>query len=119
MAAVKQVLKIFIVFLIPSLLTIESVETSNLDDDKSWLRYWVVISILSILEMPVDKMQFLPGYTMAKMVLVGWCLLPGPFSGTNIIFKIVSFFLQAYFYLLHYFITDLPSIWEKSTADLD
>ena len=110
MAAVKQVLKIFIVFLIPALLTIESVETSNLDDDKSWLRYWVVISILSILEMPVDKMQFLPGYTMAKMVLVGWCLLPGPFSGTNIIFKNVSYFCYDYSYLIHHFISDFPCI---------
>ena len=92
MATVKQVLKTLIVFLVPALLTIESVDTSSLDDDKSWLRYWVVISILYILELPMDKLEFLPGYTMAKMMLVGWCLLPGPFSGTNIIFKIVSFF---------------------------
>ena len=51
MAKVKQVLKTFVVFLIPALITIdiESVDTSNPHDDMSWLRYRAVISILSIL----------------------------------------------------------------------
>ena len=89
MATVNQVLKTVVVFLVPALLTISSVHKHSPDDDKSWLRYWVVISLLSLLEIPLDRLNFMPGYSRIKMMLVGWCLIPGPLSGSNVIFKIV------------------------------
>ena len=90
MACVKQVLKTLVLFLIPAYLTMAAVTTTSQEDDQSWLRYWVVISLFSLLELPLDKLNFLPGYTIIKLVFMLWCLLPGPLSGSNVIFQMVK-----------------------------
>ena len=52
----------------------------------SWLRYWVVLAALSLPEMVLDKINILPHYNLVKTSFIIWCLVPGPFSGTDLIF---------------------------------
>jgi receptor expression-enhancing protein 5/6 len=89
MASFHQVLKTLVVFLIPAYFTLAAVTTTTQEDDQAWLRYWVVISIFSLVELPMDNLNFLPCYNCVKLIFVLWCLLPGLFSGSNIIFQMV------------------------------
>ena len=89
MASPYLVLRTVMVFLIPAYFTLAALTTNTQEDDQSWLRYWVVISIISLLELVLDNLSFLPCYTMMKVLLLLWCLLPGPASGSNIIFSMV------------------------------
>ena len=96
MASFQQVLKTLVVFLIPAYLTLAAVTTTTQEDDQAWLRYWVVISIFSLVELPLDKLNFIPCYNTIKLVFVLWCLLPGPASGSNIIFQLVRTLYVSY-----------------------
>ena len=74
---------------IPAYLDLAAGTNTTQEDDQSWLSYWVVISTFSLVELPLDKLNFLPCYNTIKLVFVLWCLLPGPASGNNIIFQMV------------------------------
>ena len=89
MASICQVLRTVVVFMIPAYFTLAAVTTSTQEDDQAWLRYWVVISLFSLLELPLDKLNFMPCYNTIKLMFVLWCLMPGPVSGSNIIFQLV------------------------------
>ena len=69
--------------------SLKAVMSEEREDALTWLRYWVVISIFSLVELPLDNLNFLPCYNCVKLIFVLWCLLPGLFSGSNIIFQMV------------------------------
>ena len=53
----------------------------------AWLRYWVVVSCATLPEMVLDRLTGVPHVnTLVSM----WCLLPGPLSGSELIFPQVS-----------------------------
>ena len=57
----------------------------------AWLRYWVVLSAFSMLELVLDMMMaWMPGYLIAKCVFLVWCMAPVQNNGSNIIFNMVS-----------------------------
>ena len=57
----------------------------------AWLRYWVVMSSFSILELVLDLMvSWVPGYLIAKCVFLVWCMAPIQNNGSNILFNMVS-----------------------------
>ena len=84
-------LRTVVIFLVPAYLTMTSLSTPDKEDDLHWMRYWVVISIFSLLEIPLDSLNFLPGYSTLKLVFIIWCLMPGECSGSQIIFEKVRF----------------------------
>ena len=53
---------------------------------QGWLRYWVVVSCAAIPEIILDKFKLIPHYNIIKTIFICWCLLPGPLSGSEIIF---------------------------------
>ena len=83
-------LKTVVIFLVPAYLTMTAISTTDKEDDLSWMRYWVVISIFSLLELPLDSLKFLPYYTMAKLAFILWLLMPGQTSGSKLIFDQVG-----------------------------
>eukprot|EP00092_Neocalanus_flemingeri_P059914 GFUD01071762.1.p1 GENE.GFUD01071762.1~~GFUD01071762.1.p1 ORF type:complete len:167 (-),score=29.82 GFUD01071762.1:25-525(-) len=109
MASFTQVLKTFMLFLIPAYLTMAAVSTPSQEDDQSWLRYWVVISLFSLMELPLDNLDFLPGYNITKLVFGMWCLLPGPLSGSNVIFQMIHPLFEKCHYQINTHMQDLYS----------
>ncbi|XP_012572141.2 HVA22-like protein e [Cicer arietinum] len=60
--------------------------TSKLDDDQ-WLAYWIIYSTLTLVEMifaPI--LQWIPIWYSAKLLLVGWLVLP-QFKGAAFLYK--------------------------------
>ena len=72
---------------IPSYRSDRSGEENPLD---SWLRYWVVVSCAAIPDIILAALQVLPHHDTLRTVFICWCLCPGPFSGTELIFNQVS-----------------------------
>ena len=63
------------------------------------IRYWVVVSLLLLLEPLLDCLSFLPSVGLVKLLLLLWCLLPDPYSGSRIVFDQVSGLLLARTYV--------------------
>ena len=80
-------LEIILSLRIPSYRSDRSGEENPLD---SWLRYWVVFSCAAIPDIILAALQVLPHHDTLRTVFICWCLCPGPFSGTELIFNQVS-----------------------------
>ena len=83
-------LRVFLMFLLPSYLTMAAITTSQLEDDLAWLRFWVIMPFLYIIDHLMDRLNSPSFYPLIRTVLVVWCLLPGRFSGSEILFKLVG-----------------------------
>ena len=90
MAAIHHVLRKLVCFLAPAYWSMSALVSASREDDLSWLRYWVVIALASVPELVLDKLNFLPHYNILKYGFIGWCLVPGPLSGSEIIFQQVA-----------------------------
>eukprot|EP00090_Calanus_glacialis_P012171 TRINITY_DN20652_c0_g1_i1.p1 TRINITY_DN20652_c0_g1~~TRINITY_DN20652_c0_g1_i1.p1 ORF type:complete len:200 (-),score=75.21 TRINITY_DN20652_c0_g1_i1:44-604(-) len=74
----------------PGYRSLKAILTDDKDDDMAWLRYWVVLSSFSILELVLDLMvAWVPGYLIAKCAFLVWCMAPVQNNGSNIIFNMV------------------------------
>ena len=86
MASPNKILRRAVCFLAPAYCSMSALVTPDKEDDLSWLRYWVVIAIASVPELVLDKLSILPNYNVLKYVFIGWCLVPGSLSGSEILF---------------------------------
>ena len=82
-----HILRKMLCFLAPAYLSMTALTTSEKEDDLSWLRYWVVIALASVPEILLEKLSILPKFNLAKYVFIGWCLMPGQLSGSEILFQ--------------------------------
>ena len=87
---VSSFLRVPLMFVLPTYLTLVAITTDQTEDDLSWLMFWVIMSIFYIMEPLLDHLRFLPFYPEIKLLFVAWCLLPGHLSGSEILFKLVS-----------------------------
>ena len=72
-----------------------------MEDDLTWLRYWVVLALVSLVEMIVDPMvDYFPAYLLAKCAFLIWCMAPNPNNGASFVFTQVSTVLSAVFYFV-------------------
>jgi len=70
--------------ILPAYLTMAALSTPDPQDDVAWLRYWVAVAAVSLLEL------FLPSrLSRLGHLLHTWCLLPGSVGGTRIVFAMV------------------------------
>ena len=61
--------------------------SEDMEDDLVWLRYWVVLAFVSLVEMVVDPLvDYFPAYLLAKCAFLIWCMAPGPNNGVSFIF---------------------------------
>ena len=91
MAAHGAFIRIAVGFLYPAYKSLQAIMTEDQEDDMTWLRYWVVLAVVSIIETIADPLlDFLPGYLLGKCIFLVWCMMPGENSGANLIFTQVS-----------------------------
>ena len=61
------------------------------DDDFVWLRYWLVLGTVYLVELVVDPMvDYFPGYLLAKCAFLLWCMAPLANHGANLILSQVQ-----------------------------
>ena len=74
----------FLGFVFPTYASVKAIETGNLSDDTKWLTYWLVFSMVNFLEI---LLEWIPLYYLLKFFLLVWCMFPGPWSGTTVIYN--------------------------------
>ena len=82
--------RIFLMFLLPAYLTMRAITTNSPEDDLSWLRFWVIMSMFYMIEKPLDSLNLQWFYPLVKLMLVSWFLLPTGLSGSEILFRLVT-----------------------------
>ena len=74
---------------------LQAVMTDEVEDDLTWLRYWVVLATVSLVEMVVDPLvDYFPVYLLAKCVFLIWCMAPSPNNGASFVFTQVIQFMR-------------------------
>merc|ERR1711890_132756 len=92
------VIRALVGFVYPSYQSLQAVLTEDKEDDLNWLRYWVVLSCVHLVELVIDPLvDFFPGYLLAKCVFLIWCMAPVQNNGANLIFTQCLIFHQIIF----------------------
>merc|ERR1712014_381317 len=87
-----QVVRALIGFAYPSYQSLQAAMTEDPEDDLQWLRYWVVLATVHMIELVVDPLvDFFPGYLLAKCAFLVWCMAPVQNNGANLIFTQIIF----------------------------
>ena len=74
----------FLGFVFPTYASVRAIESGDVADDTKWLTYWVVFSNVNFLEI---FLLWIPLYYLLKFFLLVWCMFPGPWSGTTVIYN--------------------------------
>ena len=86
-AQTGPIIRALVGFIYPSYQSIQAVMSEDMEDDLTWLRYWVVLSLVHMVELVVDPLvDFFPGYLLAKCIFLIWCMAPVENNGASIIF---------------------------------
>ena len=75
-------------FVFPTYASVKAIESSDLMEDTKWLTYWVVFSMVNFLEI---FLEWIPLYFLLKFFLLVWCMFPGPWSGTAVIYNLIIY----------------------------
>jgi len=84
-------------FCYPCYASIKALESKGVDDDKTWLTYWIVFAFLSLIEFFTDiLMAWIPFYFLLKCVLFLWLMAPGQMNGSMVVYRRIvrPFFLS-------------------------
>ena len=82
-----QVLRTCVGFIYPVVKSVQAILSEDMEDDLTWLRYWVVLALVSLVEMAVDPMvDYFPAYLLAKCAFLIWCMAPSPNNGASFVF---------------------------------
>lgn len=76
----------FLGFVFPTYASVKAIESNDLTEDIKWLTYWVVFSTVNFLEI---FLEWIPLYFLLKFFLLVWCMFPGPWSGTTVIYNFI------------------------------
>jgi receptor expression-enhancing protein 5/6 len=73
--------------LYPLYASIMAIESPYKEDDQQWLTYWVLYSLVSLLEMAAGRViAWIPFYSTIKLLLASWLVLP-QFRGGIILYE--------------------------------
>lgn len=76
----------FLGFVFPTYASVKAIESGDVAADTKWLTYWVVFSTVNFLEI---FLEWIPLYYLLKFILLVWCMFPGPWSGTTVIYNLI------------------------------
>ena len=78
-------------FVYPGYMSVKAILSKESEDDQRWLKYWVLVSGLMVFQVVGDwVLCWLPGYCLAKAVLLIWCQAPLPDNGSVLLFNKVT-----------------------------
>ncbi|WZZ69051.1 hypothetical protein YC2023_080421 [Brassica napus] len=67
--------------------SVRAIETQSHADDKQWLTYWVLYSLLALFELTFAKLiEWVPIWSFAKLILTCWLVIPY-FSGAAYVYE--------------------------------
>lgn len=73
-------------FLYPSYASFKALETKDPSDDIQWLTYWVVYSVMSIVDAFIgDILGWIPLFYEVKLLAIVWLLAP-QFKGAKVVY---------------------------------
>ncbi|XP_074834591.1 receptor expression-enhancing protein 6 [Carettochelys insculpta] len=75
-------------FVYPAYTSIKAIESSNKEDDTTWLTYWVVYGVFSVAEFFSDTfLYWFPFYYAGKCLFLVWCMAPVPWNGSQVLYR--------------------------------
>ena len=76
-----------ITFWYPLIASFVAIESSNKEDEKLWITYWMLYALVSTLELIAGPVfARIPFYATIKLVIVSWLVLP-PFRGAIVFYE--------------------------------
>ena len=86
-----KILRTGVGFIYPVYRSVQAFMSEDVEDDMTWLKYWVILVVVSTLEMKVDPLvDLFPGYLVAKCAFLVWCMAPLENNGVSFIFTQVT-----------------------------
>lgn len=80
----------------PLYASIMAIESADKEDDQQWLTYWVLYSLVSLMEMAAGPvLAWIPFYSTLKLIVASWLVLPQFRGGIILYQKFVSPYLNA------------------------
>ncbi|KAH8487110.1 hypothetical protein POPTR_015G062800v4 [Populus trichocarpa] len=71
----------------PLYASIRAIETKSHVDDKQWLTYWILYSMITLFELTFAKViEWIPIWPFAKLILTCWLVVPY-FSGAAYVYE--------------------------------
>ncbi len=87
----------FLGYLYPAYQSYKAVKLDDATQHTQWLTFWIVSTYLSLLEVLGDSLLFwLPFYYEAKVLLLGWLVLPYFRGATSVYNRLLSPYLYHY-----------------------
>lgn len=82
--------------LYPLYASIMAIESPYKEDDQQWLTYWVLYSLVSLMEMAAGPViAWIPFYSTFKLIIASWLVLPQFRGGIILYEKFVRPYLNA------------------------
>ena len=92
-----QILRSAVGFIYPVYRSVQAIMSEDIEDDLTWLRYWVLIAVVSLVELWVDPLvDYFPGYLLAKCAFLVCCMAPFANNGVSFIFTQVKNCMEDY-----------------------
>ena len=86
-----KILRTGVGFIYPVYRSVQAIMSEDVEDDMTWLRYWVILALVSMVEVMVDPLvDFFPGYLIGKCAFLIWCMAPLENNGVSFIFTQVT-----------------------------
>ncbi|GKV28034.1 hypothetical protein SLEP1_g37134 [Rubroshorea leprosula] len=73
--------------LYPLYASVRAIETKSIEDDRQWLTYWVLYSMITLFELTFVKLiEWIPIWSYAKLIFTCWLVIPY-FSGAAYVYE--------------------------------
>lgn len=74
----------------PGYMSIKAVLSKTPEDDLRWLKYWIIVSVFMVVQIPADwVLAWAPGFSIVKILFLLWCMAPLQENGSVVLFKLV------------------------------
>ncbi|XP_052179934.1 HVA22-like protein a [Diospyros lotus] len=71
----------------PLYASIRAIETKSPEDDRQWLTYWILYSMMTLFELTFAKLiEWIPIWSYAKLIATCWLVIPY-FSGAAYVYE--------------------------------
>ena len=83
-----SIIKTFIIFLLPSIMSLHSLSTWDRDRSEEWLKYWVVVALIMSLETFTERYKGRM-LELCKLLFIVWCILPMEYNGSEVVYTFI------------------------------